>query len=635
MHKAVVLTLGVLAITCHALQAIILADTNRDGKVDMNGNSDDALKSIWTEERGAIFMANIADTNRRCSARNNSNHLDRCHDASDNILRNPKYLAPLRTVADGALSDAARGKIFVPGKYAEKNVRIFHKSGGNWNYVNKSYVFSPPDLRAGLELGIDARDVGRPKGWDGMAMVNFVLTDQEQSANDTVALRVAPILIPHDKRRLEKMSVSTHKRYPNWELFAEHLQKYLVDRRFEEPVTRIDSEHGWAHDHFKAGYTSMPGPDGPISLRVYLKGCLEGPEGERVFADMRGDSAGAVRHHETSDLDSDQLGNIEIIPPYSQNGANYPAGRAVMGFARFMSGHKPPKMLKFLQAQKFQHPFTLDHSWLYRGQIADYMQFVPANTSRGWAMIVADPVATLNLFKKAKKDGHGENIAISHYSFLRPEPEKDCDKMTISQFLRLPLIRKTTEWSGKTIAHNVNVIKNETGITEDDIVRVPTLFYSYDGLTTLRQMYCMGNRYYVAPKSMALKTKRWFHYLWNMAKNFFELARATPWPSKSLYPTATNGIYFENFQYLSPQPFGPLVDGSDIFVEAIRQAFGKVGVNVTFFENWVIQHVRDGGIERAVNVERDIFQKWWTMDGADETPQREVAPENHTEHQRA
>ncbi|EFY86457.1 hypothetical protein J3458_009528 [Metarhizium acridum] len=636
MHKAAVLALGVLATTCRAFEAVILADTNRDGKVDITGDSDVAQKYTWTEERGAIFMANIADTNHRCSARNNSSRLDKCHDASDNILRNPKYLAPLRTVANRTLSDAAKGKIFVSGKDAEKNVRIFHKNGDDWSYVNKSYVFRPADLRAGLELGIDARDVSRPKGWDGMAMVNFKLTDLEESANDTVALRVAPILIPHDKRRLEKMSVSTHKSHPGWELFAQHLETYLVDHRFEEPLTRIDSERGWAHDHFKAGYTSMPGPDGPVSLRVYVKGCLRGPEGQRVFADMRGDWAGAVRHYEASDLDSDQLGNIEIIPPHSHNGASYPAGRAVMGFGHFVSNHKAPRILKFLQAQKLQYPFTLDHSWLFHGQIADYMQFVPVNSSRGWTMIVADPVGTLNLFKKAQADGHGETIAISHHTFLRTENELDCDSLTIDQLLRLPLIIKTTEWSGKNIAHSINVIKNETGITEDEIIRVPTLFYAYDGIATLRQLYCYGDRYDKPPRTMPLKALRWWpHYLSNLAKNLFEVLRSKPWPSKAIYPTATNGIYFENGQYLSPYPFGPLIGESDIFIEAIREAFGKAGLNVTFFENWSIHHMRDGGIERAVNVERDIFQRWWTMAGADETPLREVPPGNYTQYRRA
>lgn len=100
-----------LAVSSHSLKAAILADTNRDGKVDVLGDSDIAGKETWTEQRGALFLANIGDTNGRCSYNITDDtpdmDLDNCHDAFDNVQRNPKFLAPLRTVPDPKLTDAA------------------------------------------------------------------------------------------------------------------------------------------------------------------------------------------------------------------------------------------------------------------------------------------------------------------------------------------------------------------------------------------------------------------------------------------------------------------------------------------------------------------------------------------------
>ncbi|KAG8405108.1 hypothetical protein J3459_011398 [Metarhizium acridum] len=85
------------------------------------------------------------------------------------------------------------------------------------------------------------------------------------------------------------------------------------------------------------------------------------------------------------------MGNLETIPPCSCGGKNYPAGRAVMG----RHNSKTPTMLSFLKAQEAQHPIDdLDHDRLSVGHADEYMQFLPANNSRGWIMTVDDPTLT-------------------------------------------------------------------------------------------------------------------------------------------------------------------------------------------------------------------------------------------------
>ncbi|KAJ3500860.1 hypothetical protein NM208_g17056 [Fusarium decemcellulare] len=194
--SAAVLALA-LSNSCSALKATILADTNRDGKVDVKGDTDIKGKAEWTSERGALILANIGDTDRRCSKKLPDNDsasevneafLNKCNDATDNVQRNAKYLAPLRTLPIAKLSYSAKGSIHVTDDAAAKNIRVFVKEGNDWTYVAANHTFTAQELQDGLELGVDARDVRRPT-WDGKAQVHFTVQDGTQKAEDSVALR--------------------------------------------------------------------------------------------------------------------------------------------------------------------------------------------------------------------------------------------------------------------------------------------------------------------------------------------------------------------------------------------------------------------------------------------------------------
>ncbi|OAA48506.1 arginine deiminase type-3 [Metarhizium rileyi] len=239
--QAIALSLVFLTTTGHGLRATILADTNRDGRVDMTGDSDVEGKDTWTEERGALFLANIADTNQRCSSaitdKTNSTSLDECHDASDNVLRNPK------------------GRIIVSGGYARELVRIFHMNGSNWDYVDANHTFRAAELRAGFKMGIDARDIRRPQGWNGAAIINFIVTDDGESASDQVALRVAPVLTRHALQGIDKVFTGAAARWSQEELLISGLEDCSSRAAgLGKSVVRLNNSDHWMQDLFTAGY---------------------------------------------------------------------------------------------------------------------------------------------------------------------------------------------------------------------------------------------------------------------------------------------------------------------------------------------------------------------------------------------
>ncbi|KAL2369321.1 hypothetical protein RJZ57_006282 [Blastomyces gilchristii] len=128
--------------------ADIRADSNRDGRVDLDGDIDIPHKLNHLDHAGAIFLANIGDTDRRCSklALNGSppsnEKLAACNDASDNIQRSPQYMAPLRTVPISCLSPSAYGTVSVEDATVRKNVRIFRQEGSSWLITPNDHKFT-------------------------------------------------------------------------------------------------------------------------------------------------------------------------------------------------------------------------------------------------------------------------------------------------------------------------------------------------------------------------------------------------------------------------------------------------------------------------------------------------------------
>ena len=345
--KTAALSLGLWqASLALGLKATILADTNRDGIVDIK--SDLENKKTWTQDRGAFFLANIGDAGQRCSFikppelpesdcgvpdpngdKERERYLDRCNDASDDIQRNPKYLAPLRTLpVKACLSPDATATIYISDDTAAAKARVFVKSSEDeWTYVPANHTFTSDEFKNGLELGIDARDVRRPgpDGWDGLATVHFAIRSGEQTAKDSVALRVAPVLTHHHGQLAEKVFATRSHGNDSQALFVRDIKRNTHDAGFEEPVF-LFSQDIWTQDFFEPGYTSIPGPDGPVVLRIMIRSAqMQRHSGREIFTRLRSDSVGAVQHLAMGGT-TDSTGNLETVPPHAHNGVYWPAG---------------------------------------------------------------------------------------------------------------------------------------------------------------------------------------------------------------------------------------------------------------------------------------------------------------------
>lgn len=622
------------------LKVVILADTNRDGTVDVTGASDLHGKERWSRKRGALLLANIGDTNRRCSSRiynSTSDHdLEKCHDASDNVLRNPGLLATIRTIPNRRLSPSAVGSLLVPGNATASKVRLFHKTRKGWAYVSPGYTFSAEHLRAGLELGIDARDVRRPGVWDGRVTVELHVRDDEAEARDSVALRVAPVLTHHHgqttKQVITQAPFRSHGSAAQQDLggcwqgsFVEALQNATRRAQVEGGLFILNdtaTSDIWVQDFFEPGYMSMPGPGGLVGLHIMIRSAQnERRSGRQIFTCLRSNTTSAVQFLADGGS-TDSMGNLETIPPHSHEGKWFPAGRIVMG----VQSGRPPRIMPFLRAQEEQDPVEIDTSWLAVGNADEFLQFLPADNELGWVMVVSDPESGLGILEKAKKAGRGKWAATSQ-PWLQLQGPKCVPPPTIDQVLELADFRSVQEHSGRMIEKSVDVIKRETGVAEGHIIRIPALFYKevkpfWDkkclAKTEEKDGKMEGRRGANHTRhNSTSKLVRVQHYA---PRNILQAGaparrqRRGQEPTTQLsafYPATVNSVVLSRSLLAAPNPWGPVIDGVDVLAAATTEAYARVNYTVAFVDDWMSHHMGSDNVHCGSNTIRDMDGRWW------------------------
>ncbi len=600
------------------------ADVNRDGRVDVEGDSDSGGENTWTRERGAIVLPNIDDDAKRCPVKDSNGRplssakLARCNDASDTKVNGAKDaldLARLRTVPLPDAAAGSHGTVKVVGAGAKK-ARLFIHRDGRWSLLKPTDKLTVKELRSGVELGIEATDVVRDAArWNGDITVRFTVGGDGPSRSDDVVLRTAPVLTQHHLQKAQEVLVT---KVPGRDAYSKAQQKFVKalakqvkDAGISKPLTTF-TKYGdiWAQDFVEPGYASMPGPDGkPRTMRVLIRSAqLDRPAGRELFEKLRGPDVGVVQvakagANEEWTLNS--MGNLETIPPYKLGNKDYPAGRIIQGY-RKDNGSKPAKSMRtFLKSQGAQDPLLLDTSWLSVGHVDEFVQFLPADTERGWRIGVADPKAGVELLRKAQREGHG---AKKMFSVPRGS-DVPAPKETIDKVLGSAKFKADNKLAAERIEANVATLKRETGVTDAEIVRVPGLYVrdgqGGSGLSNSRKLRRLG------PDSL-----RKFNQLRgddNRAdsRGKGRAQAAAAWQNSAYIPGAVNGVLLSPTRYLAPQQWGPVIGGKDIFTEAVNSVYAKAGFTTTYIDDWYTYHIGMGEVHCGTNTLRDTTAPWW------------------------
>ncbi|KAI1933564.1 hypothetical protein LOZ65_000198 [Ophidiomyces ophidiicola] len=609
-----------LAVLAQSPAAEIRGDMNYDGKVDITGDAD-----VSKDGREAIFLANIGDTDQRCSqmprfqgSLSSEKVLDTCNDASEELQRSPQYMAPLRTVPMPGLSADASGRLSLSGsRDINTIIRLFLKRGDKWEYIRSTTNFSSAELVAGLELGIDSRQTRNP-GWNGRVTVTFSVEDKGVQQESKVNLRVAPILTHHHLQKAEHILISDPNQAlserPWFSAFFDRLTAALTKAGLAGKLIKLNTNDRWAQDFLEPGFTSMPGPNGPITLRIMIRSSQSfRSAGRLAYLQLRNNETGAVQYigGSTGRYTTESLGNLETIPPYEHNSVKYPAGRTIMGL-----GNDPmPHILAFLDAQEVQKPLTLDTSWLAAAHVDEFLTFIPANTPRGWRLMYGDVQKGLDFLKQLEKDGHGRTPF-----FSRPAEDPEFKNFAISDLLAdKEFLDLNAECSKRTLA-NINILKKETGLTDSEIIGVHALYHDLKKRSSSRVR---------AKKSNSDLYPKVVHNIMSMTPNDAAmLARKRPLSERrtgaariqarqvkevqavSFFPSFINGLLVSSSQYIAPQPFGPSIKGTDVLQEVLLQSMKESGYDVQFIDdrNFFLDF---GDVHCGTNALRESRVEWW------------------------
>jgi protein-arginine deiminase len=604
---AATIVVAMLAAPTQALKTVpdIRVDTNRDGVVDVTGDSDVQAKNVWTATRGAIFLPNIGDALGRCKdvdARGNQLtdlELAACNDASGDAAISPEFFAPMRTMPLKDIGDDAYATVAAGPDEHTSYVRVFWQAseGGKWTYIDPEYRFNATTVRSGLRLGIDSRRVvSDADQWDGSINVRFTVYDGAESASDEVAMKLAPVLFHHHLQAVDTLvvqnsndSAASHKR------FISQLDAARAKASITKPLLTLSDSNVWVQDIMEPGYSSMPGPNGkPISVRVIVRTAQSTrPDGRQVLTKMRGRGIGAFQPSGKGTFGFREInsgGNIETIPPYTSKvtGVKYPVGRIITGKQHDLL--PSASMLKFYESQGLQSPLLLESGWLVAGHVDEFVSFLPAKNALGFTISVPDPMMGLDLLKKANASGFGATRAFS----VGPSPDPDFQfggdgnqNMTIAQVLNGNTTNERVQkYATRYIEQNLALLLQETGLNETDVIRVPSMFIdSEDGFAA---GFGEGEglpRHFTKPEEGGMVLL-------------------------AFYPAAINGVVVGR-SYISPQTFGPIINGVDIFQDAISQAYKKAGMDLIFVDNFYSHHTGGGEIHCGTNTLRETAVKWW------------------------
>jgi protein-arginine deiminase len=563
--------------------AELRADVNRDGLVT---RADEAAEASWSAQRGAIFLANVDDDERRCAADPAELEaigsavdakLAACNDSADERINGPRDLAdlaPLEIPAARDISRSATGRLdVVPADKA----RIFANG-----QVAKE--LSADQLRRGVRLGLEGRDVLRDRAqWDGTITVTLTVTDQGRTATDVVKLRVAPLMLQNDLQRAETVLAGKpndgvgwpgEAPYPpgvpgEWGAFAKTLGK--ATRASGAKLQYVQGTPGgwkdmWLQDTFEPATASMPAIGGAHTMRVLIRSgnvwdfdgiATPRPAGRLIYRDLRGPDVGVVQElSPTASPNADDLlnmgGNIEALPPY----AGYPNGRVLYGAGE----RKPdPGFLELITGQGFQEPLRIDTSWLAIGHADETTHVVRADNARGWTLAVADPRLAERLLRAAQGAGAGNQRLFADTNSPR--------KPTVDEVLADGKHLADNRAAAERIDEQLAILLKATGLRPGELVRLPVLFEAHPVLPGLRAMT----------------------------------------------PGLVNGLSLTDRQFAAPDPQGPKVRGVDVFKASAERALRRSGVRVHWVDNFFWSHLGGGEVHCATNALRDTrgSARWW------------------------
>lgn len=569
----------------------IAVDANRDGKVDPADATEQDHENEWSVDFGASFLANLDDDDG-----------DKVRDADDAILNGPNDeldLSPIVVSAWPEAPDGAAGFLHIDPVSAE-NVRVWKKQlDGVWvlagggvgpcNAEDPACTVTPDvtltidEVRAGVTLGIEARFFRRSltEGWNGIVQLGFeikdaggapITNDALPNGLDEAKIRVAPWLLFGNTSNITR--VFSNNVMPT---FVAGLTNLTGDAGSEYKKITNWTDH-WTQDYFQTGWTSIPGEGGAVKGMTvgnarpwgrcdapscwpinWLKKGYLGPDAAMIEIYKKAGTGSTFDSH----------GNHDLIPPYEFGEKKYPYGRIIHGSSVLKETRD------FYAAQEVQGPQIIaPTAWLWVGHIDEVFSYVPANTPRGWKLLVGSCTLARQMLEDAQAAGNGAVTMFKGKEWFTQSGDIPAE-ISIDDVLANQDLMASSQESQAEIDALVDLLKKEVGLTDDEIIEMPYLIEDVGGGM--------------------------------LAYN----------------PGTANSLVVGNYIGI-PKPYGPVIGGVDIFEADLSDRLGSAenglgsdgqGLEIEFVPDWEWYHALSGEVHCGSNIDGPVpaTETWWKV----------------------
>uniref|UniRef100_A0A8C4YQD0 protein-arginine deiminase n=1 Tax=Gopherus evgoodei TaxID=1825980 RepID=A0A8C4YQD0_9SAUR len=523
------------------------------------------LQREWTwgpDGQGAILLVNCDRDDPKSSDMDNMDFCVRSY--AD--LRDMSCMI-LRTQGPDAIFDDHKLVLHISVSDADK-VGVFHARGDDilhqYEHVlgsdELSYIVDRPSGQEEDTFYVEG--LAFPDAdFTGLVSFHVTLLDvpvETPIFTDTVVFHMAPwIMTPNTQRPQEVFVCSMSDNADFVEAVSELTRKARCKLTVCPEVENRNDR--WIQDEMEFGYVQAPHKTFPVVFDSPRDGKLQ----DFPFKSILGPDFGYVTREPSNEKVSslDSFGNLEVSPPVTVKGKEYPLGRILIGssFPR-IGGRRMTKAVRdFLYAQKVQAPVELYSDWLSVGHVDEFLSFVPAPGRQGFQLLLASPSACYKLFREKQEEGYGEA------RLFEGRILETVTTTTIDEILANETLRRENDYVQSCIDWNRDILKQELGLSEKDIIDLPQLF------TVIKK------------------------------------------EASAFFPDMVNMIVLGKHLGI-PKPFGPMVDGRCCLEEKVRSLLEPLGLTCTFINDFFTYHTLLGEVHCGTNVRRKPFSfKWWNM----------------------
>lgn len=271
----------------------------------------------------------------------------------------------------------------------------------------------------------------------------------------------------------------------------------------------------------------------------------------------------------------DSFGNLEVSPPTTVDGLEYPFGRAYYGGDSSL--HPTEELTDFLASQKIQKPFMPDTTWLCVGHIDEVTSTVPAaGTERGWKFVMAHVPTAYEIL-----DAMDEGIQLPRYAPGQNGPNGGGHSIgSVGEWVNDNALRQHNLEIQEDILDPMEALfREELNLSDDDIVYMPSTFERVPGCGDAALIPGMVN---------LIVTNRGDRH---------DVFLADPYTR-------------QDYDLDDPDAS----QGDDPFIAWIEDNFPEE-LDFHFVDNWSTYHMALGEVHCGTNMMRTPASNWWQTAG--------------------